>query len=512
MKHFIGIDAGTSGIKAVVFNDQGLACGSGYHECNVLTPRPGWAEQDPVVLWDACSAAVQMAISRCRERIEVAGIGFSGQMQGCLLVDRDIRPIGNCIIWLDQRARKEVQEISGILPAEEAVRLTGNFCLNSFWVPKLLWLRKNRPEDYERAYKVLFVKDYLRYCMTGELATEVSDASLSFMMDVKTRRWSYPVFDALKIPRSLAPDTLAESYEVVGYLKKSLAEAWGIREGVPVVAGAGDQPAGGVGTGIIRPGVLGSTIGTSGVIFGCTASPFLDPKDRAMMSMAHSVENRWCFLGLVLSAGGAFKWLRDTLFAQQKALCAGQGTDVYDTMTAVAAQARPGCEGLMFLPYLNGEKTPISDENARGVFFGLSYRHGMNEICRSVMEGVTFAMRDSVEICREMGHPVTEIRANGGGARSELWLQMQADIYKTNVVTMNMKEGPAAGAAILAAVGAGHFRHVEEGCDTWLKVTGTYEPHVETTRIYDEYYAAYKELYPALKANFARQAEIVNAE
>lgn len=512
MKHFIGIDAGTSGIKAVVFNDQGLACGSGYHECNVLTPRPGWAEQDPLVLWEACSAAVKMAISSCRERIEVAGIGFSGQMQGCLLVDRDIQPIGNCIIWLDQRAGNEVQEISGLLPAEEAVRLTGNFCLNSFWAPKLLWLRKNRPADYERAYKVLFIKDYLRYCMTGELATEVSDASLSFLMDVKARRWSYPVFDALQIPHSLVPETLAESYEVAGYLKKSLADEWGIREGVPVVAGAGDQPAGGVGTGIIRPGVLGSTIGTSGVIFGCTASPFLDPQNRAMMSMAHSVENRWCFLGLVLSAGGAFKWLRDTMFAQQKALCASQGTDVYDTMTAMAAQARPGCEGLTFLPYLNGEKTPISDENARGVFFGLSYRHGMNEICRSVMEGVTFAMRDSVEICQEMGHPVTEIRANGGGARSELWLQMQADIYKANVVTMNMEEGPAAGAAILAAVGAGHFRNVEEGCDAWLKVTGTYEPNAETARIYDEYYAAYKDLYPALKANFARQAEIVKAE
>ena len=346
--------------------------------------------------------------------------------------------------------------------------------------------------------------------MTGEVATEASDASLSFMLDVGARKWSYPVFDRLGIDRSLVPDTLAESYEVVGRLSRGVAEEWGIAPGIPVVAGAGDQPAGGVGTGIVRPGVLGSTIGTSGVVFGCTSSPLIDAQNRAIMSMAHSVENKWCFLGLVLSAGGAFKWLRDTIFPMQKEACVKNGTDIYDYMTSLAVQAQPGCEGLTFLPYLNGEKTPISDENARGVLFGLSYRHGINEIARSVMEGITFAMRDSVEICREMGHSVTEIRANGGGAKSELWLQMQADIYKSQVVTMNVEEGPAAGAAILAAVGAGHFATVEEGCDAWLKVTRTIEPDMHNAAIYDECYARYKALYPALKESFRLQAELVN--
>ena len=510
MKCFIGIDAGTSGIKVVVFDAAGNVRGTGYHECDVITPRPGWVEQSPHELWQACSAAVKMAVSKAGTAAEVGGIGFSGQMQGCLLVDRNLEPIGNCIIWLDQRSSAQVDEICGLITDDDALRLTSNHCLNSFWAPKLLWIRENRPEDYERAYKVLFVKDYLRLRMTGELATEVSDASLSFMLDVGAREWSYPVFDRLGIDRSLAPDTLAESYEVVGRLSRVVAEEWGIAPGVPVVAGAGDQPAGGVGTGIVRPGVLGSTIGTSGVVFGCTSSPLIDVQNRAIMSMAHSVENKWCFLGLVLSAGGAFKWLRDTIFPMQKETCAKNGTDIYDYMTSLAAQATPGCEGLTFLPYLNGEKTPISDENARGVLFGLSYRHGINEIARSVMEGITFAMRDSVEICREMGHSVTEIRANGGGAKSELWLQMQADIYRSQVVTMNVEEGPAAGAAILAAVGAGHFASVEEGCDAWLKITRTIEPDMRTAAIYDECYASYKALYPALKENFKLQSELVN--
>lgn len=510
MKCFIGIDAGTSGIKVVVFDALGRVCGTGYHECDVITPRPGWVEQDPRELWHACSAAVKMAIGSVGAEIEVGGIGFSGQMQGCLLVDRNLEPIGNCIIWLDQRSSAQVDEICGLIADDDALRLTSNHCLNSFWAPKLLWIRENRPEDYERAYKVMFVKDYLRLCMTGEVATEVSDASLSFMLDVGARKWSYPVFDRLGIDRSLVPDTLAESYEVVGRLSRGVAEELGIAPGVPVAAGAGDQPAGGVGTGIVRPGVLGSTIGTSGVVFGCTSSPLIDAQNRAIMSMAHSVENKWCFLGLVLSAGGAFKWLRDTIFPMQKEACVKNGTDIYDYMTSLAVQAQPGCEGLTFLPYLNGEKTPISDENARGVLFGLSYRHGINEIARSVMEGITFAMRDSVEICREMGHSVTEIRANGGGAKSEQWLQMQADIYKSQVVTMNVEEGPAAGAAILAAVGAGHFATVEEGCDAWLKVTRTIEPDMHNAAIYDECYARYKALYPALKESFRLQAELVN--
>lgn len=509
MKCFMGIDAGTSGVKVIIVDDKGTVLGTGHHECNIITPRPGWVEQDPESWWTACCEAARQAVAASGHGMDVAGIGFSGQMQGCTLLDKELKPIGNCIIWLDQRASQEVCDIDRLMPDAASVGISSNHCLNSFLAPKLLWVKKNRPADYARASKVLFAKDYIRLRMTGEIATEVSDASLSFLMDVPNRRWSETMFDRLGIRADLAPQRLAESFEVVGQLRGEVAADWGVPAGIPVVAGAGDQPAGGVGTGIVRPGILGSTIGTSGVVFGCTAAPMIDEKRRAIMTMAHAVENKWCFLGLELSAGGAFKWLRDTIFTHEKAECAAKKLDIYDYMTALASKARPGCEGLTFLPYLNGEKTPISDENARGVFFGLSFRHGLAEITRSVMEGVTFGLRDTIEICREMGQEITEVRANGGGAKSDLWLQMQADIYNTSVVTTNIEEGPSAGAAILAAVGAGYFATVTEGCDSWLKVTRRVDPIPQNVAIYNDYYATYGQLYADLKHTFTRQAALV---
>jgi xylulokinase len=277
-----------------------------------------------------------------------------------------------------------------------------------------------------------------------------------------------------------------------------------------VIAGGGDQPAGGVGTGIIKSGIIGVAIGTSGVVFGCLDEPFIDKEDRAMYSMAHSVPGKYGFLGLVLTAGGSYKWLRDNLFAEKKTEMAAAGKDVYDYMSGLAQKATVGSEGLVFLPYLNGDKTPHSDENARGVFFGLSYRHGLGDICRSVMEGVTYSLRDTVEIIRDFGQDVTEVRANGGGAKSPLWLQIQADIFNARVVTMNIEEGTATGASIMAAVGSGHFSSVEEACTALLKVTGVTEPIPANVAIYEEYYATYRALYPALRELYGKQAAIVD--
>lgn len=509
MSCFLGIDAGTSGIKALIMDDTGAVRGIGYHECDLITPHPGWVEQDPNDWWDACCVAVKQAVQKSGCGKDIVGIGFSGQMQGSTLVDKSGKPIGNCMIWLDQRSSQEVAEIKEMLSTKETLGITANYCLNSFWAPKLLWLKKNRPQEFEHIYKVMFTKDYLRYMMTGEIATEVSDASLTFLMDVPARKWSDTMFDKLGIPKSIVPERLAESAEVVGHLKHDIAQDWGLNSNIPVVAGGGDQPAGGVGTGVVRSGTIGATIGTSGVVFGCTDQPFIDTKERATFSMAHSVPDKWCYLGLVLTAGASFKWLRDNIFADKKVLMAKEGKDVYDYMTELAAGVPAGSEGLTFLPYLNGEKTPHDDENARGVFFGLSYRHGMGDICRSVMEGVTFAMRDTIEICRELGFDVTEVRANGGGAKSSLWRQMQADIYNANLVTMNMEEGPAGGAAIMAAVGAGHFDSVEQGCNALLKVTSVTEPIAKNVAVYEEYYQTYRELYPALKSIYATQADKV---
>lgn len=509
MRCFLGIDAGTSGIKALIMDEKGQVQGVGYHECDIITPRPGWVEQDPHDWWKACSLAVKQAVSQSGRGADIVGIGFSGQMQGNTMLDKHGEPIGNCMIWMDQRASEEVAEIEAIISGPEMLEITANYCLNSFWAPKLLWLKKHKPRDFERTDKVLFTKDYLRYRMTGEMATEVSDASLTFLMDVPNRKWSDTMFKKLDIPDYLVPQRLAESTEVVGQLRADVASDWGLKAGVPVVAGGGDQPAAGVGTGIVRSGTIGVTIGTSGVVFGCSDQPFIDQKKRATFSMAHSVADKWCFLGLVLTAGGSFKWIRDTLFADKKKQMAALGQDVYDHMTHLADQVSLGSEGLVFLPYLNGEKTPISDENARGVFFGLSYRHGLGDLCRSVMEGVTFALRDTIEICREFGMDVQEVRANGGGAKSQLWRQIQADIFNANVLTMNLEEGTAAGAAIMAAVGSGDFPGVVQACDALLKVTSVTEPIQANVDAYNDYYQTYKALYPSLKEHFHQQAQKV---
>ena len=509
MSCFLGIDSGTSGVKALILDGEGVVRSIGYKECDVLNPEPGFAEQDPMDWWRACSGAVKEAVAKSGCGMEIEGIGFSGQMQGTVLLDKDKKPVGNSLIWLDQRATEEVEEIQKIITAEESMKVTTNYCLNSFWAPKLMWLKKHRPADFERADKVVFTKDFLRLMMTGEVSTEVSDASLSYLMDVPGRCWSEKMLKALDIPRELMPDRLCESQDVCGYLLESVAKEWGMKPGIPVVAGAGDQPACGVGTGIVRNGVVGSSIGTSGVIFASFDKPFLLDKECATYGMCHAVPGLWGFLGLTLTSGASFKWVRDTFFAEKKAQFAAEGKDIYDYMTNMAAQAAVGSEGLCFLPYLNGEKTPINDENARGTFFGLSQRHGMNEICRSVMEGVTFSLRDSVEMFRAAGLEVNEIRASGGGAKSQLWRQIQADIYNANVVTMNMEEGPAAGAAILGAVGAGYFKNVAEGCDAVLKIESVTEPIAENVKIYNDYYKTYRDLYANLKSTFAQQAAIV---
>jgi len=509
MSCYLGIDAGTSGIKTIVMDNNGVIHGIGYRECDLVTPQPGWVEQDPLMWWEACDEAVRQALQNSGKAGEIAGIGFSGQMQGCTPFDKDMRPLGNSLIWLDQRSVHEVQEIYSLISEQELMLITANECLNSFWAPKLLWLRNNEPERYEKIHKILFAKDYLRYRMTGEISTEVSDASLSFLMDVPGRKWSKRIFEALDIPFDIVPERLVESQDITGTLQKKTADSWGLKAGIPVIAGGGDQPAGGVGTGIVKSGVVGTAIGTSGVVFGCVDKPLFDDKNRAVYSMAHSVPDKWCFLGLVLSAGGTFKWLRDTIFSDRKTAMEREGLDVYDYMTDLASRSCPGSEGLTFLPYLNGEKTPINDADARGVFFGLSHRHGLSDICRSVMEGVTFALRDTIEICREMGTEVHEIRASGGGAKSGLWRQILADISQANVLSMNIEEGPAAGGAILAAVGAGEFANVYEACDSLLKVVKVTESVTENIKRYDEYYQTYKDLYSALKPLFSRQAQIV---
>lgn len=510
MNCFMGIDSGTSGVKAVIINEKGGIEGIGYHECDVTSEQPGWADQDPMDWWKACDAAVKQAVEKSGCGKDVVSIGFSGQMQGNVMLDKDGKPLDNCMIWLDQRANEEVAEIRAKICDEEALSITTSYCLNSYWAPKILWIKKHRPEVYEKTAKVVFTKDFLRYMMTGEIATEVSDASLTYFMDVPNRCWSQRMLDVVGIPKEILPDRLVESAEIVGHLKEDIAAEWGLNAGIPVAAGAGDQPACGVGTGIVGDGVIGSSIGTSGVVFGCSDKPFVIKKECGTFDMCHAVPDKWCFLGLALTSGASFKWLRDNIFADKKHQLALENVDIYDYMTSLAEQAKVGSSGLIFLPYLNGDKTPNNDENARAVWFGLSQRHGINEVCRSVMEGVTYSLRDTVELFRENGLEVKKVVASGGGAKSQLWKQMQADIYNATVVTTNMEEGPAAGGAILGAVGAGYFGSIQEACDTLLEITSETQPIPENVKIYNEYYEIYRNLYGTLKDSFKKNAEIVN--
>lgn len=509
MSCFLGIDAGTSGIKAIVLEDTGKILGTGYQECDLITPRPGWVEQDPLDWWKACRYAVAQAVKTSGRGRDILSIGFSGQMQGSTVLGADGQPVDRCIIWMDQRASAQADALNSRMSSKEILDEAANFCLPSHWAPKLLWLKENKPDVFERIAKVVFPKDYLRYCLTGEIATEVSDASCSFLLDMKNRRWSDKLFKATGLPREIVPERLLESQEIAGYLKADLALEWGLAPGIPVVAGGGDQTAGGVGNGIVQTGIIAATIGTSGVVFGCCDTPFIDEKRRAMFSLCHSVPGMYCFLGCTLGAGGSFKWMRDTFFAAQKESFNAQGKDVYMHMTASAAKVSPGSEGLVFLPYLNGESTPHVDPDARGVFFGLSLRHDLSAMCRSVMEGVTYSLRDTIEILRSFGLNVSEVRAMGGGAKSVLWRQMQADIFNASVITMNIEEGPAAGAAIMAAVGAGHFKSIQEACGAILKPVSRTDPINANVSTYEDYYGTYRSLYTSLKKDFAEQARRV---
>ena len=351
-EYLLGIDAGTSGVKAIVMDTAGVICGSGYQECDVITPRPSWAEQRPADWWAACDGAVRQAVAVSGVGRRIAGIGLSGQMQGSVLLRRDNTVADTCMIWMDQRSCGEAEELNARLTPEETMRYAANYCLPSFWAAKLLWLRRHQPEVFDSIRKVLFPKDYLRWKMTGEIASEVSDASCTWLLDLPSRQWSDRLFRTAGLSRELVPERLLESQDVAGYLLPDVAERWGLRPGIPVAAGAGDQEAGGVGMGVTRPGTICSTIGTSGVVFGCSAAPFIDPESHGMYSQCHAVPGQYSFLGCTLGAGGSFKWMRDTFFAQQKEALAARGESIYDYMTGLAAEQQPGCGGLVFLPYL----------------------------------------------------------------------------------------------------------------------------------------------------------------
>lgn len=498
----LGIDVSTTGAKALIVNERGDVIASATEEYPLYTPRPLWSEQNPEDWWQGARQAIRRALAAPGVSAdEIAGIGLTGQMHGLVLLDRDGRVLRPAILWNDQRTAAQCAEITAWAGGlEGTVALTGNAVLPGFTAPKIVWVRENEPEIYEQVAHFLLPKDYLRYRLTGEYATEVSDASGTALFDVGNRRWSARMAELLQLPGAWFP-SCAESHVVTGRISRAAAEVTGLRAGTPVVGGGGDQAAQAVGSGIVRPGIISVTSGTSGVVFAHQARYGVEPQGRLHV-FCHAAPDAWHAMGVMLAAGGAFRWFRDALGSLEKLMAGETGGDPYDLLTQAAAHVEPGAEGLLFLPYLSGERCPYPDPNARGAFVGLTLRHSKRHMTRAVLEGVSFGLRDSLELIKGLGVPIEQVRASGGGARSPLWRQIQADVFGAELVLINITEGAAFGAALLAGVGAGVYKDVREAVDASVRVVSRTQPQPDAVAAYDKLYPLYRGLYPALKPTF----------
>ncbi len=504
----IGLDIGTSGTKGIAVDAGGQLLASALVEYPLSNPKPGWAEQDPADWRRAALAVLSELAARLGPKAkDVKALGLTGQMHGSVFLDADNNVLRPAILWCDQRTVKQCDKITATVSAERLIEMVCNPALTGFTAPKILWVRENEPDVYEKTRRVLLPKDYVRFCLTGEFATDVADASGTLLFDVRNRTWHAELMSMLGIDPAWMPRAY-EGPEVTGHLTARAAEATGLPAGIPVVAGGGDQAAGGIGCGIIRRGIISSALGTSGVVFAFADDVHLDPAGR-VHTFCHSVPGKWHVMGVMLSAGGALRWFRDALCEPEKIAAAERGVDPYEIITAEADRVPLGAEGLMFLPYLTGERTPHKDPYARGAFVGLSLRHARAHMARAVLEGVSYGMRDSLEIVREMGIAVEQVRASGGGAKSAVWRQMQADVYGSPLVTINVDEGPAFGAALLATVAAGLYDSVEEACDAAISVRETCAPDADRARAYDRWFNEYQQAYRALAPGFRRAADLI---
>lgn len=497
----LGIDVGTGGTRALVVADDGqvLATGTSDH-AQFVSLQPGWAEQSPEDWWRATLLAVRAALAQSRvDPGTIHAVGFSGQMHGAVLLDADLRVLRPAIIWCDQRTDAECKWLNSVIGVDALLSHTCNPALTNFTLTKLLWVRAHEPETWRRVRHVLLPKDYVRLQLSGSLAMDVTDASGTLMFDVARRRWSREVLDGTSIDASLLPHAF-ESAEVCGHVSEEGARASGLVQGTPVVAGAGDQAAGATGIGVTRPGVVSATIGTSGVVFAATDRPAMDPRGR-LHTFCHASPDRWHVMGVTQAAGLSLRWLRDQLGAHH---------DGYDGMIAEATRVPAGSDGVLWAPYLMGERTPHLDPDIRAALVGLVASHHRGHIIRAVLEGVGFSLRDTLTIFAELNVPVSSIRVGGGGARSPLWRQIQADIYGRAVESVTVDEGAAFGAALLAGVGVGIWRDVDEATDRLVRSTVAASPDPESVFVMNERYVVYRRLYPALRELQAQTSFVSN--
>jgi len=491
MAYVLGIDVSTTGAKALLVDEKGAVVADATTEYPLSTPRPLWSEQDPADWWSGVQASIKRALAESKvSAAEIVGVGLTGQMHGLVLLDKKGQVLRPAILWNDQRTGAQCDWITKKVGAQQLLAWTGNRALTGFTAPKIVWVRENAPQIYAQVAQILLPKDFIRCKLTGRYATDMAGAAGTLLLDVKARTWSQGMLRALDIPASWLPPT-HEGPQVTGTISAEAAAATGLRAGTPVVGGGGDQAAQAVGVGAVQPGVMALTLGTSGVIFAPTAEPVIEPQGR-LHAFCHAAPGRWHLMGVMLSAGGALRWYRDEVAKGQS----------YVQMDQAAAEVSLGAEGLVFLPYLTGERTPYPDPNARGAFIGLTVRHGLAHMTRAVLEGVAFGLRDSLELLREVSGQITQVRASGGGARSALWRQILADVLDCELVTVNVTEGAAYGAALLAGVGAGVWPDVDTACERVVRITAHTAPDAERAARYEEIYRVYHGLYGALKPSF----------
>lgn len=508
MAVYLGIDIGTSGTKTLAIDEEGkilgeaLECYPSYH------PKPLWSEQDPEDWWQATVKTIRAAVKQAKVKpADVKAIGLSGQMHGSVFLDKKNQVIRKALLWNDQRTAAECDEIERRAGGRsELIRMVANPALTGFTAPKILWLRNKEPKHFAKLAKVLLPKDDVRRRLTGEFATDVSDASGMLLLDVTKRDWSTELLSKLELDRALFAKCY-ESEEVTGKLTREAATELGLTTECLVVSGAGDCAAGAVGNGIVSRGTLSTSIGTSAIMFVHSDEVQIDPQGR-LHTFCHAVHGKWHMMGVSLSGGGCLQWFRNALCQAEIDAAKRKKCDPYDLITDEAAAVPPGSEGLFFLPYLSGERTPHADPDARACYIGLTLKHGRGHLVRSIMEGVAYAMRDSLSIIRELGVPVKQIRASGGGSRSPLWRQIQADVFGQKVVTINAEQGPAYGVALLAAVGGGAYKNVVEACEATIRVVKETPVQKPAVQFYDRGFPLYQQLYRSLKGDFKAIAKL----
>ena len=493
-QYFLGIDTSTTSSKALLIDEGGevIAVASAPH--TLQTPRPLWSEQDPREWWEAVAASIRSVLEAAGVGGErIAAVGLTGQMHGLVLLDEAGNVLRPAILWNDQRTQSQCDEIHHIIGREKFIHITGNLALTGFTAPKILWVKENEPDVFAKAAHVLLPKDYIRYKLTGEYAMDKADGAGTVLFDLGMRDWSEEVLTALEIPHAWMPKTF-EGPEFTGCVTEEAASLTGLKAGTPVAAGGGDQAAQAVGVGAVEPGIVGLTVGTSGVVFATTPSALIEPEGR-LHAFCHAVPGMWHFMGVMLSAAGSLQWYRDTLVPNVS----------FDDLLKEAESVPAGSEGLQFLPYLSGERTPHPDPLARGAFIGLTLRHSRAHMTRAVLEGVAFGLKDSFTLIQNAGlGMITQVRASGGGTKGALWRQIFASALNAELVTVNTTEGAAYGAALLAGVGASAWNDVPSACKASVKITGSTLPDSSQVDAYRKSYTVYQELYPILKSSFAK--------